>query len=342
MKKTPYTSLPDVQFHTKTIVGKHPSRFDPITNPKFILDHNAKIMTMGSCFAQHLSKWLVEHGFNLLLKETDVNNAGGMFSANYGNVYTVQQAVQLFDRAMGNWAASDEVYSDDNGRHFDPLRPSSITNGFDTKSDVLLSRESHQKIVKSLFLEADVLVFTLGLTEAWVRTSDGATLPIAPGVVAGVYNEKEYKFRNYSYQNVVSSLDSFCKKVNHVNPKCKILLTISPVPLAATYEDKHISVASLASKAILRAAAEDVLNKLEFVDYFPSFEVFYTPGIGHSYFDYDSRHVLPNGVSHAMRLFEKHYTNFNNDEVAREDLKAYSKEILKNYHNVICDEGKIG
>lgn len=341
MKKTPYSELPDVQFHRKTIVGKHPSRFDPITNPKFVLDNNVKIMTMGSCFAQHLSKWLVEHGFNLLLKETDINNAGGMFSANYGNVYTVQQAVQLFDRAMGHWSANDEVYSDENDRHFDPLRPSSIINGFGTKNDAIVSRESHQQVVKSLFLEAEVLVFTLGLTEAWVRINDGATLPIAPGVVAGIYNEKEYQFHNYSYQEVVSSLDSFCKKVHDVNPKCKILLTVSPVPLAATYENKHISVSSLASKAILRAAVEEVLNKFEFVDYFPSFEVFYTPGIGHSYFDYDSRHVLPSGVSHAMRLFEKHYTNFNSNEVNQASLEAYSKDILKNYHNVICDEGKI-
>jgi|GEM_PF-4974093 len=38
---------------------------------------------------------------------------------------------------------------------------------------------------QALFLSAEVFVFTLGLTETWIRRSDGAVLPIAPGVVAG-------------------------------------------------------------------------------------------------------------------------------------------------------------
>jgi hypothetical protein len=339
---TPYTNLPNHHFHSKSVKGIHPSKFDPIINPKFIIDADAKIMTIGSCFAQHVSKWLIDHGYNILIKEQDEQLSGGVFSANYGNVYSVQQACQLYKRAMGKWQANENVYSDNTGRYFDPLRPSAIVNGFESKEQVISRRIQHEQEVKGLFLDADVIVFTLGLTETWIRKNDGAILPIAPGVIAGQFNNLDYEFKNFSYQEVEHSLVEFCTLIRKTNPKCKILLTVSPVPLAATYENKHVSVASMASKTILRAVIESVLKQFDFVDYFPSFEVFYTPGIGDAYFDYDNRHALPIGVSHAMRLFKKHYTAEVKTEMQQQRLALFSAHILKAYQNVNCDEGKIG
>lgn len=338
---SPYSKLPDFQFHSRTVTGAHPSRFDPVIKPKFTIGNDAKIMTMGSCFAQHLSKWLLENHFNLLLEEQDVYQGGGMFSANYGNVYTVHQALQMFERAFGHWQASDELYVNEQQSYFDPLRPAVTPQGAASEQVILDDRAAHEKIVKELFLSADVFVFTLGLTEAWIRKSDGAVLPLAPGVVAGEYDESKYEFHNFSYDEIYSALTSLMARLAEVNPKCKVLLTVSPVPLAATYEEKHVSVASMASKAILRAVVEKATKEYEYVEYFPSFEIFFTPGIGAGYFDYDARHVLPTGVSHAMRLFEKHFTKRTIDDDKSASLKAYAQEVLKIYHHVNCDEGKI-
>lgn len=340
--KTPYSELPDFHFHSRIIKGKHGSRFDPVIHPKFTFDYSAKIMTMGSCFAQHLSKWLIENQFNLLLKEQENYQGGGMFSANYGNVYTVQQALQLFNRAFDHWQAEDELYINKDNCYFDPLRPSTTPEGNTSKQAVLEDRASHQKIVKDLFLEADVLVFTLGLTEAWVRGSDGAVLPIAPGVIAGTFDKESYEFRNFTYEENYNSLILLIKGLSEVNPNCKVLLTVSPVPLAATYEPRHVAVSSMASKSILRAVVERVISEFEHVEYFPSYEIFFTPGIGACYFDPDARHVLSTGVAHAMKLFEKHFTVGGTQKCNTEALKEYANEVLKNYHNVNCDEGKIG
>lgn len=339
--KTPYQGLPDHQFHSRAVKGKHPSRFDPVVKPKFRFDRQAAIMTMGSCFAQHLSRWLLGNQFNLLLREKQ-GSAGGVFSANYGNVYTVQQALQLFQRAFGHWQASDDVYVGECGGFFDPLRPSILAEGFDSKEALLGDRQSHQAHVRELFLSADVLVFTLGLTEAWVRNADGAVLPVAPGVVAGDYDSGKYSFHNYSYAEVVDGLRALLLVLREVNPGCQVLLTVSPVPLAATYESRHVTVASMASKAVLRAAAEAAIAEFEHVDYFPSFEIFFTPGVGAGYFDVDARHVLPAGVAHAMRLFDRHYTDTVKAPGRLAELSKYSEQILIDYYNVNCDEGKIG
>jgi hypothetical protein len=265
-----------------------------------------------------------------------------MFSANYGNVYTVHQALQLFDRAFGNFQANDDVYINEQNKYFDPLRPSVAPDGLISKNAVLTDRKNHENIVKELFLNADVLVFTLGLTETWIRKSDAAILPIAPGVVAGKYDENLYEFKNFSFQETYESLLLLLNRLQAVNSNCKVLLTVSPVPLAATYEQKHIAVASMASKATLRAVAEQITQTYSHVEYFPSFEIFFTPGIGAGYFEYDARHVKPEGVAHAMRLFQKHFTNRYKSKSNSENLKKHAKQILQDYHNVNCDEGKIG
>ena len=337
---TPYDDLPDFQFHSRIIRGLHPSGFDPVTKPRFCIREDDSIMTMGSCFAQHLSKWLLQNGYNLLCKETDSEMGGGVFSANYGNVYTVQQASQLFDRAFGTWKANDEVDQDTVGRFYDPLRPSAHPQGMLTADEILSDRHSHENVVRELFLSADVLVFTLGLTEAWVRKSDRAVLPLAPGVAAGEYRSEAYEFHNFSYEEVQRELRALIKKVSDVNDSCKILLTVSPVPLAATYEPRHVAVSSVASKAILRAVVENLLSDCENVEYFPSFEIFMTPSIGAGYFDHDARNVTPLGVAHAMRIFEKHFVHQSHEQKNHRP-SDYADELLKNYSQVICDEERI-
>jgi hypothetical protein len=338
---SPYSQLEDYRFHNRIFTGQAPSAFDPIVNPRFHLGGDAGIVTMGSCFAQHLSKWLLANGCNLLVEEGDAYGGGVFFSGNYGNVYTVAQALQLLQRAFGVWEASDELYSNSEGRFLDPLRPSVMPEGLETRQQVLLDRKVHEQAVKRLICNADVIVFTLGLTEAWVRVSDEAVLPIAPGVVAGHYSERDYRFINYSYDQNVAALDDFIALVRHVNPKCKIMLTVSPVPLAATYENKHVSLASSASKAVLRAVVESKLTKDKDVDYFPSYEIFYTPGIGSPYFEPDGRHVKQWGVDHAMRLFSRHYIE--SSVVDRREIKhADSALVSACYRSVICDEDQIG
>ncbi|MBO6657190.1 MAG: GSCFA domain-containing protein [Pseudomonadales bacterium] len=336
---TPFSDLAPYHFHSRTVRGVHRSRFDPIVKTRFVIEEDAKIMTMGSCFAQHVSKWLLDNGYKILLREQESHSGGGMFSANYGNVYTVAQALQLFDRVFGNWSPNDELY-EKAGCYFDPLRPSVKPDGWTSSSAALKDRYDHEEVVKDLFLEANVIVFTLGLTEAFIRTDDGAVLPTAPGVIAGDYDELRYKFKNFSYDEVLEDLRLLINRLIEVNSGIRIVLTVSPVPLAATYEERHVSVSSMASKAKLRAVVEEVLAEFGNVDYFPSFEIFMTPGLGGSYFESDARSVMPVGVSHAMRLFEKHFTR-RSYQAKRDLVDQYSRRLLALYENVVCDEEKL-
>ena len=153
----------------------------------------------------------------------------------------------------------------------------------------------------------DVFVFTLGLTEAWYDKRDGAVFPLAPGVAGGRYDPEVHGFANYGVEETTADLTASLTMLRKVNPKVKILLTVSPVPLNATATDRHVFVATTYSKAVLRVAAETVSSAFDLCDYFPSFEIITSPYARGAYYGPDCRDVVEPGVDHVMGCFFRHY-----------------------------------
>ena len=69
----------------------------------------------------------------------------------------------------------------------------------------------------------------------------------------------------------------------------KVVITVSPVPLLATFTNEDCVVANELSKSTLRAVAGYFTNKYEYVDYFPAYEMVRHLGIS-AYRD-DNIHV---------------------------------------------------
>jgi hypothetical protein len=86
----------------------------------------------------------------------------------------------------------------------------------------------------------------------------------------------------------------------------KIIVTVSPVPLASTFTGGDVVVANASSKARLRVAAQEFADAHPDVDYFPSYEI-----VTHSdpslAFKVDKRHVRGEMVMHVVATFMRHY-----------------------------------
>jgi hypothetical protein len=314
-----------------------------VVNPKFRIARNDRIASVGSCFAQHISRALVADGFNYLVTETMPATPGaenenfGVFSARYGNIYTIRQLLQLFQRAYGLFEPQTVCWSTEEGRYMDPFRPQIQKRGFASATAVNADRASHLSAVRRLFETCDVIIFTLGLTEGWAHRRDGAVVPIAPGVLGA--EDPEFGFENFSVTGMVEDLTQFITKLRVVNSGVRVLLTVSPVPLVATYEQRHVLVSTVYSKSALRVVAEAVAQAMSGVDYFPSYEIIVGPQARGRYFAADARTVTPEGVEHVMSIFSRHYlTNeirSRLDEVVQ--LAIDDAEIEKQYETV-CDE----
>ena len=351
--RSPYDGLPDNQFWRRAIERLPMADVNPVGNVRFTLSREDKVATAGSCFAQHISRTLQKNGLNYyvsehgnhLTKEVASQRSYGVFSARYGNLYTARQLVQLFDRAHGRFSPLDSHWVRSDGRLVDPFRPQIEADGFDSAASLESSRQEHFASVRELFEKLDVFVFTLGLTEAWRRRDDGAIFPLAPGVVAGEMSADQYEFVNFGVNEVVADMQCFIDRLLAVNRAARIILTVSPVPLIATYENQHVLVSTTYSKAVLRAAAGEIARRNLRCDYFPSYEIITGNFNKGTYFESDFRSVKAEGVDHVMRLFLSHYVggDFANGpaETGGTSDASEIKAEMARVNDIVCEEEAI-
>jgi len=241
-------------------------------------------------------------------------------------------------RAFGRFQPSDSIW-EYKGGYVDAFRPRVESTPVEDAAAVERSRETHFGHVRAIFEKADWLVFTLGLTESWTSRIDGAVYPMAPGVHGGTYSEDKYQFVNFTVQEVIEDLRAFIRLARDLNPGLKFILTVSPVPLIATYEDRHVLVSTVCSKSILRVAADTAEREFENVIYFPSYEIITNPVVG-SYFMDDLREVTSTGLQHVMRIFSKHFSGELSHQGGGDAGNALDLRMAGD-PNIVCDEEEI-
>ncbi|MGB0411298.1 MAG: GSCFA domain-containing protein [Pikeienuella sp.] len=313
--QNPYEDLPATAFWRTGVAEQPPLATQGLYQPRFKIGPRARIFTAGSCFAQHVGRALRANGFTVLDAEpapASVSDAVArrfgyrMYSARYGNIYTARQMVQLLQETAGVFTPAEPVWRrviNGRERFFDSQRPAIEPDGLASEQAVLEHRARHLSAVSRAVATADVFVFTLGLTEAWVHRQAGDVYPTAPGAIAGEFDPEVYAFKNFTVDEVFRDFARFRRFVRRIRPRARFVLTVSPVPLTATASGKHVQVASTYSKAVLRAVAGMAYDRFSDVDYMPSYEIITSPANHGVYFEANKRSVTPQGVAAAMDAF---------------------------------------
>ena len=291
------------------------SRFamDALYRKKFDIGPTDKFATAGSCFAQHIGRFLSSSGYSVLdlepapawtPKELRAKYGYGVYSARYGNIYTVAQLAQLAAECAGKFLPGAPIWTRGD-RYVDALRPAVDPDGFATVEELLLARRYHLERDRSLFKQMDVFVFTLGLTEAWMHQPTRTFFPSAPGVIAAAPDPESFAFVNLNYNDLFSGFRNFFKTLSELRGGRlpRVVLTVSPVPLTATGSAHHVLSATTYSKAVLRAVAGDLADANDFIDYFPSYEIVTNPAAHGAFFDSNLRTVRTAGVRAVMDAF---------------------------------------
>lgn len=347
----PYKSLPASSYWRRSVAAVAANAIDPVGDFPFRISRSTRVVTAGSCFAQHISRHLAKSGFafhvtepgNPLLDDAMRKEFQyGVFSARYGNVYTARQLLQLARRAFGSFTPAEPPWRDPAGRFLDPFRPAIQPGGFASHEELQLDRSVHLAAVRRAFRELDVMVFTLGLTECFVARADGAVFPVCPGVAGGEFSAARYEFRNFGVAEVVADLEAFFALLAAENPRFKAILTVSPVPLIATAEPRHVLQSTTWSKAVLRVAAGELARADPRIAYFPSYEIVTGAHARGAYFAEDLREVTEAGVEHVMRLFFAHATDARSGAAAGTlaPVPAITKRlrVAEEAVRVICEE----
>ena len=306
----PYSDRPDRAFWHRTVQQTNPLEIGDWYKKKFSLA-GRRVATAGSCFAQHIGREIQRQGYayldvepapGFLQADLHLDFGYGIYSARYGNIYTSRQWLQLIERAFGERDPLDKAWACDGG-FVDPFRPNIEPGPIGSEDEVDLLRRDHLASVRRLIEQTDVFVFTLGMTETWMRIEDGTVFPIAPGARGGVWDETRYRFLNLSHGEVVDDLEAVMARLHTVKPDMQFIFTVSPVAMLATASHEQVIVANSYSKSILRGAAGVLADRHPFVDYFPSYEITSSPPMRAIFFNPDMRTISSAGVRHVMSHF---------------------------------------
>ncbi|MGD9543895.1 MAG: GSCFA domain-containing protein [Methylocystis sp.] len=355
MKTHPYSKRPDYALWRRAVADVAPGELDPVVEAPFRLGVREKVATAGSCFAQHIGRYLRSSGCNYLLTEEPHSFISpqaaetlnyGLYTARYGNIYTSRQLLQLFERAYGRFTPKENAWREGAAHVVDPFRPQIQPGAFNSARELEYDRERHFDAVRRAFETLDVFVFTLGLTELWRSREDGAAFPLCPGVSGGEYSSARHEFVNLGVDDVVSDMTAFIERLRGVNPGARIILTVSPVPLVATAEPRHVLMSTMYSKSALRVACDMLARAQDQVAYFPSYEIVAGGYASTDYFAPDRRSVTQEGVAHVMRVFDRHFIKRNTaGEALRGALRALApsravstEDPIAAAMRLMCDE----
>jgi len=343
----PYENLEGRFFWATGVARKNMFDMGEFWQPKFNIKPKHRIVTFGSCFAQHIGRALAGRGYGWLdtepapvgLKPSRAEQFNyGVFSSRTGNIYTVSLLKQWVEWALGKTTPPEEVWEKD-GRFYDPFRPRIEPNGFASREELMTSRGVTIDAFRDAIQHADVFVFTLGLTESWFNKSGDYEYPMCPGTVAGEFDENAHVFVNQDYNFIYRALQDAMMLMRELNPNLRFLLTISPVPLTATKSGQHVLVATVHSKSILRAVAGQLAAVRKFVDYFPSYEIISSAPYRGVFYEANLRSVNHHGVDHVMAKF---FEGLGVDVMAAPANSGVDGFADQKTADVICEEELLG
>jgi hypothetical protein len=309
----PYRDAPDRAFWGRAVSANFDvKQLVPLDGS--LLAEGDRVMSAGSCFAANIVPYLERNGITYVWAERPHPSFAEVheerlsyhkFSAAYGNIYTVRHLRQLIERSLGLFSPREDRWHLPEGI-IDPFRPGlRFVAQSDLEFDALTQR--HLAAVRSALAEADVFVFTLGLTEGWESTLDGAVFPACPGTVygRGAFSPERHRFHNFSVAEMVEDLGAAMTLMRQIRPGLRFILSVSPVPLVATATQEHVLPATIYSKSALRVAAQEVLQKVPGVTYFPAYEIVTGPQAPWEFFEADRREPSRLAIDTVMSVFLK-------------------------------------
>jgi hypothetical protein len=189
-------------------------------------------------------------------------------SANWGRLYNPLSLRQILDYCEDSaWRPRERWWIDTQGRTCDPFR---AVSAYDTEEIAEADFSRHQVLARNAFEAADIVILTYGLAEVWESRLDGSVFSSRP--IA--FEPSRHGFRLLDYVECIGAIEATCRSIHHINPRAEIILTVSPVPLRATFRSEVNPVtANVYSKAVLLAAVQTASQRIDHTTYFPSYDI---------------------------------------------------------------------
>jgi hypothetical protein len=253
--------------------------------PEPLIDHQTRITAFGSCFAANISAWLGKRNYRVSAQDAAAQKAYVVrIGEGMVNSFVIRQQFE--------WAWE--------GRSFEQA----LWHGYDAEE--FGYDEEVRAETRALFDRTDVFILTFGLSEVWYDEPTGnvfwRTIPKA------AYDPARHKFRVSTIEENRANIAAIHDLIARHRPEAKIIMTLSPIPLVATFRDTSCITANAVSKAILRVALDEVVRAHRAegrLYYWPSYEI--VMDVFGAPFIEDRRHLPHPVLDYIMLQFERNW-----------------------------------
>lgn len=285
--------------------------FRPELGAGFEIRGEDEIFAIGSCFARGVEGAFQNRGFPVASLTTRFDGypirAHGSRPMGFTNKYNPWSiANELAWAFEAGGMPTDAIVQIDEQTWVDPHATPIFVHA---DREETLAR--HRQLTE-LFQRArrcQVITITLGLIEAWHDRATGLYTNANPPSLPD--EPDRFELHVLGFAEVMEALERIhALLASHCLPGHRVIVTVSPVPLEATFTGQDVVVANTHSKALLRAAAAEWCARHENLHYFPSFEIVSNSQRSLAWHQ-DGRHVSDQLVGHIMDVFVGAYTERN-------------------------------
>ncbi|SFS64682.1 GSCFA domain-containing protein [Lutibacter maritimus] len=243
------------------------------------IDYNSKLVLIGSCFSENISKKL--HYF----KFPTFSNPFGILFNPIAIENLITNAINLKKYSEKNTFSLNERW-----HCFDAHSDISAI----TQNELLLNLNSAIKQTHQQLKNASHIVITLGT--AWVyRFIETDT------IVGNCHKVPQKKFLKemLSVDEILASLQNTCVLIKDINPTATIIFTVSPV--------RHLKdgfIENTQSKAHLISAVHQIITTKNKLFYFPSFEIMLDDLRDYRFYSSDMMHPNETAINYIWEQFK--------------------------------------
>ena len=264
---------------------------------ELFINHQSKLMLLGSCFAENIGNLLQESKFDV-----NVNPFGILY--NPASVSMVLH--RIFD--CEPFLAEDLIYNE--GLYHSFFHHGVFSNA--DKDKCLSGINESLKAASEDLHKTNTLLITFGTSYVFRNVASA-------NIVANCHKLPALSFDQYrlSVADIVNDWSLLIEKLRTNNPNLNILFTVSPIR-----HWKDGAHENQLSKAILLLAIDELQKKFAQVYYFPSYELLLDELRDYRFYAEDMIHPSDVAVKYIWETFGE---NFFNDE---------TKQIIKEWNSI--------
>jgi hypothetical protein len=282
--------------------------FTPEFDHKVQVRPSDSIFTIGSCFARNIEAYL-SGTFNVpsYIRPEKIPDEIRVIASNPNRNKVLWHRYNVFSiRHSIEWSLQPPRNTDFS--RLMPVENNSFLDPYAGCRDILLQPDAERLVmwtndVFKQITQCRIIIITLGLSEVWVDREAGLVLNCSPLMEMWKAYPDRFKQRIVSCFETVEQLEEIYRLLAAYCLKdFQVIVTVSPIPLASSFREVDVVVANTASKAILRAAAEEWTSRHENVHYFPSYEIILNSRQEATWTE-DFRHPTIESIQHVMKVF---------------------------------------